>query len=84
MKLSNLQSKRFAPRTIILAVVLALVFGSASCSDRMESITVSYSPFESTALFWIAQDQNFFGRNGLNVTPRKYDTGAGSLDGMQN
>jgi NitT/TauT family transport system substrate-binding protein len=84
MRQSNLRSKRFAPATIILVTTLALVFGSASCSKRMESITVAYSPFESTALFWIAQDQDFFSRNGLDVTPRKYDTGVGSLDGMLN
>ena len=51
-------------------------------SGKMESITIGYSPFESTALFWIAQDQHFLSRNGLNVTLRKYDTGVGSLDGM--
>jgi NitT/TauT family transport system substrate-binding protein len=50
----------------------------------VESITVAYSPFEATALFWIAQDQNFFGENGLHVTPRRYDTGVSSLDGMLN
>ena len=50
----------------------------------MESITIGYSPFESTALLWIAQDQHFLSRNGLEVTLRKYDTGVGSLDGMLN
>ena len=79
-----LRSNRFVPTAIILGVVLALVFGSVSCSERMETITVAYSPFESTALFWIAQDQDFFSRNGLNVTPRRYETGVGSLDGMVN
>lgn len=78
------RSKRFAPRTIALVVILTLVFGPVSCSPRMESLTVAYSPFEATALFWIAQDQNFFGQNGLNITPRRYDTGAGSLDGLLN
>jgi len=34
----------------------------------MESITIGYSPFESTGLLWIAEDQHFFSRNGLNVT----------------
>lgn len=50
----------------------------------MESISVAYAPFETTALFWIAQDQGFFGQNGLNVTPRRYETGAASLDGLLN
>jgi len=84
MRQSNLRSKRFSPAAVILVAALSLVFGSVSCSERMESITVAYSPFESTALFWIAQDQNFFGQNRLNVTPRRYDTGVGSLDGLLN
>jgi len=79
-----LRSKRFVPIAIILVVLLTLAFGSVSCSETMESITVAYSPFESTALFWVAYDQNFFSRNGLNVTPRRYDTGVGSLDGLVN
>jgi NitT/TauT family transport system substrate-binding protein len=53
-------------------------------NDSMESITVAYSPFESTALFWIAKDQDFFGKNGLNVTLRKYDSGAAALEGTVN
>jgi len=43
---------------------------------------MAYSPFESTALVWIAEDQHFFRENRLNVTSRKYDTGAGALAGM--
>lgn len=31
---------------------------------------------------WIAEDQRFFTRNGLDVSFRKYDTGAGAVDGM--
>jgi len=74
----------------IIAVVI-VVLGAAfvlwtrapkGYSGKMESITIGYSPFESTGLIWIAEDQHFFSRNGLNVTLRKYDTGVGSLDGM--
>ncbi len=50
----------------------------------MESINVAYSPFESVALFWIAQEQAFFSQNGLNITSHKYDTGAGALSGVIN
>ncbi len=76
----------------IIAVVI-VVLGAAfvlwppvpkGYSGKTESITVGYSPFESTALFWIAKDQHFLSWNGLNVTLRKYDTGVGSLDGMLN
>ena len=51
---------------------------------KMESINVAYSPFESLALFWVAQDQHFFSQNGLNVTSHKYNTGSGALDGVLN
>jgi len=50
----------------------------------MESITFGYPPFESATLFYIAEDQRFFSRNSLNVTPRKYDTGVASLGGLLN
>ena len=74
---------------IALAVFTALSSGFAfSCqgvsSGPMESITVAYSPFESTALFWVALDQQYFSRNGLKVTVQKYDSGAASLTGVLN
>ncbi len=68
-----------------LLVVLAALssgFGCSSGSARMDSIVMAYSPFESTALVWIAEDQGLFSRNGIVITPRKYDSGAGALDGM--
>ncbi len=73
----------------MVIVVLAAAFVlrprlPKSYSGKMESITIGYSPFESTALLWIAQDRHFLSRNGLEVTLRKYDTGVGSLDGMLN
>ncbi len=48
------------------------------------TIIVAYSPFESTALLWIAEDQHYFEENGLKVIVRKYDSGAASLDGIVN
>jgi ABC-type nitrate/sulfonate/bicarbonate transport system substrate-binding protein len=53
-------------------------------SGKVESIILAYSPFESTGLFWIAEDQRLFRQNGLNVALRKYDTGAGALAGVSN
>ena len=53
-------------------------------SGPPEPITVGWSPFESTALFWIAEDRHFFSENGLCVTLRRYDSGAASLDGVVN
>ncbi len=53
-------------------------------AGQPEPVTVAYSPFESTALLWIAEDQHFFVKNGLILSLRRYDSGAGSLDGVVN
>jgi NitT/TauT family transport system substrate-binding protein len=47
-----------------------------------ESVIVAYSPFEAGTLFYVAYDKGFFARHGINVDPRKYDTGGGSLNGV--
>ncbi len=77
---------------VAIAVIAALVLvGSAvwpfpnfgiTDSGTPESITIGYSPFEHTALFWVAEDLDFFSQNGLNITLRKYDSGVASLDGL--
>lgn len=72
---------------ISAALVPALItcaFSLLSCTRETERITIAYSPFESTALVWIAEDQQYLVRNGLDVTFRRYDSGVGSLDGMVN
>ncbi len=56
--------------------------GLSSCSAELVPVDVSYSPFEPTALVWIAQDQRFFSDNGLSVTFHEYDTGPEALDAM--
>ncbi len=90
-QISVKSQKQFALVSIVIVVILAVVLGSMfypnprqGYTGKAESITIGYSPFEQTALLWIAEDQHFFSRNGLNVTLRKYDTGVGSLDGMLN
>ena len=65
----------------VLSVVLYLYFRYGQ-TGKTDSIVMAYAPFESTALVWIAEDQRFFIRNGLNITWRKYDSGVGALDGM--
>ncbi len=71
----------------MIVPALALPLYIASHSDNqaeLEPMVVAYAPFESTALVWIAEDRNLFLQNGLNVTFRGYDTGAGALNGMIN
>jgi NitT/TauT family transport system substrate-binding protein len=75
---------------IAIIVVIALVgFGAwylagspEPSATPAEPVIVAYSPFESTALLWVAEDRHLFERNGLNVTLRRYDSGAESLDGV--
>jgi len=79
---------------LTLALIAVIVLGGAclwyqSASSRFdqgptEPITVAFSPFESTALFWIAADQGFFNRHGLDITLRHFDSGAAALDSVMN
>lgn len=77
---------------VLLAVILlAISAGGNFFQSRADSIvpggepvTLAYSPFESTALLWIADNRHFFAQNGLNVTLKKYNSGAASLDGLLN
>ena len=47
-----------------------------------ESISIGVPPLESAALIYIAEDQNFFARNGLNVTIKNYEPAIAGIDGM--
>ncbi len=82
------RNKRMKKTVAVIIIVIALIAIVAvitllpGCSEKMESITVAHAQFESTALFCIAEDRQFFRQNGLNVTSRKFDTGVGALDGM--
>ncbi len=79
---------------VVIAVVAVIVLAGLggwlfldsqkSTAKPVESITVAYSPYEASALFWIAEDLRFFEENGLNLTLRRYDSGAASLDGVIN
>ncbi len=75
----------------LAAVILLALFAGggpatfgAGLPAGAEPVTVAYSPFESTALLWIAEDQGYFARNGLNVTLREYDSGSESLNAVVN
>lgn len=83
--------KRIAIILIAFIFTISLILGlffylnwARPFGEQLESMSVAYSPFESVTLFWIAEDQHFFSRNGLNVTSHEYATGAGALDGVIN
>lgn len=92
MKQISLQSlKRPALVSIVIVIILAIVFGLShylssqkSHAGKTESITIGMTVQELNALIYIADDQNFFAANGLNVTTKNYDTGRAAVDGMLN
>ena len=69
---------------LVIAVVgIALVVWprtSQSYPGNVETTTVSISRLESSAPYWIAEDQHFFAQNGLKVTFHEPDTGFAALD----
>jgi NitT/TauT family transport system substrate-binding protein len=76
---------------MIIVVVLALSIAIGSffylnsqkdTAGELTSIDVAYSPFESTALFLVAQERDFFSQNALNVVVHNYSSGAGALEGV--
>lgn len=83
-------NKNAAASIVVIAIVVVglggwfLLDSQKSTERSMEPITVAYAPYEASALFWIAVDQSFFEDNGFNLTLRKYDSGAASLDGVIN
>lgn len=72
----------------IAAIVLAgfgtwyLMSIPATSLGTPESITIGIPHLESTALIYIAVDQGYFARNGLNVTVRNYEPAIAGIDGM--
>jgi len=67
---------------IVCIVLIGAGPGLQGCSAEPDPIDISYSPFEPTALVWIAEDQQFFRENDLAVTFHKHDTGPAALEGM--
>jgi ABC-type nitrate/sulfonate/bicarbonate transport system substrate-binding protein len=71
---------------IIAAVLSSFVYLNSPkpYTGKMKSIDVAYSPFESLALFWVAQEKGFFSQNALNITVHSYNSGAAALSGVIN
>ena len=81
--------KRLLAVSLAAVTVLISGFGSWSCSPElipveMETLTLAAVPTELNALVYVAQDQGYFTRNGLQVTLKDYDSGATAAAGMLN
>ena len=57
-----------------------MALGSWSCRNKAEPVTVGL-PILATAYtpVYIARDQGFFAKNGLDVTIREYDAGPAAI-----
>ena len=83
------KNKRFISLLIVPAVVMLSAFtlscSTDSYSGKMETLTIATVPTELNALVYIAEDQNFFTRNGLEVSLKEdYASGAAAATGMLN
>lgn len=81
--------KNAAAVVSIIAAIALVGFGAWSLQNskenyagQVESITVGLPPLEPSALVYIAEDQGFFARNGLNVTVKDYEPATAGVDGM--
>jgi len=87
MKIDFQAPKRIARTVFASLLVIAVVSGGLSCSrgdgpGHSETIRVGTLELETSTLLFIAEDQQFFIRNGLNISSRYYDTGLGALNGV--
>lgn len=70
--------------TFIIAILLTFyIYSQQSATAPLESLAVGVNHDESSTPFYIAQDQGFFEKNGLNVTYIEYDTGLAAANAMQ-
>lgn len=83
-------------RLIILSVVIVaivVIIGAlftylnlqhSTNQGQLESVIVGMEFTQVNTLIFVAQNQNYFSNNGLNVTIKEYSSGATALNGMLN
>jgi NitT/TauT family transport system substrate-binding protein len=79
--------KRLPFLTVTVIIVIAIVSGALLYptllpKEPLESITIGHVSVESFALLYIAQNQDYFTRNGLNVTVTDYPTGTDAVKAL--
>ncbi len=85
MRLSKAALIFLIPGGIIAVTAGFLSCSPSSYSGKSETLTIAMVPTELNALVYIAEDQKFFPRNGLQVTLKEdYESGAAAASGMLN
>lgn len=81
----------FAAAVAVVFAVTLVVSGAwpfpnsgTTYSDSAEPITIGVTPYEYSALTFIAEDQGYFAGNGLSVTIRNFNTTLAALKGLEN
>jgi ABC-type nitrate/sulfonate/bicarbonate transport system substrate-binding protein len=85
-----MKSSRLHVRTLfvmtVLAAMAAAILGAWSCRandwSNTETLVIGLPPLEQNALIYVADSQQFFAGNGLNVILRDYDSGVTSLNAL--
>ena len=80
--------KRLFTVTGLVVIILALVLGAMSCRSgytaEPEPITFGTVLLEPSLPLFVAENQNLFVRNGLDVTFKIYDVGLNAATGLVN
>lgn len=77
------------PRTFTLLVAAVAAAGLLSCSGDRQSgaqpatIVVGIPPLEQNILLYIADHENFFGKNGLRIVLKDYPTGVAAIEALR-
>lgn len=71
---------------VVVIVVSSFVYlnSQKARSDNVTSITIGVIPLELNSLIYIANNQNYFAGNGLNITFQNYGSGLAAMQGMLN
>jgi NitT/TauT family transport system substrate-binding protein len=81
--------KKIITIIIIIIAILAAGMGIFSLTNPpshytgpLLPLTIGGPALETSGLIYIAEDQHYFARNGLNVTERTYDSGGATVGGL--
>ncbi len=77
------QIKKVLLIAIIMALILPMVIGTASCSSQPESITIGVPATQSWILDF-TQEQKFFTDNGLDIKIKVYNAPASMVENVSN
>ena len=67
---------------IIVIIFAALISRNITTPPTLETVTIGHVSVESFALLYVAQDQDYFNKNGLDVTIADFSTGTVAVQAL--